>query len=85
MGLADSGRTADEQRVVGLRRHLGDRQRGGVRQTVAVADHELVEGELGVAERPGPELGPAFVDRACAPFVAVMPAARIEIDAVAYP
>ena len=51
VGLADTGRSADEQRVVGLRRHLGDGQRGGVREAVAVADHELVEGELGIAER----------------------------------
>ncbi len=51
MGLADAGRAADEQRVVRLRWHLGDRQRGGVGEPVAVADHELVEGELGVAER----------------------------------
>ena len=45
------GRAADEQRVVGLGGHLGDGQRGGVGEAVAVADHELVEGELGVAER----------------------------------
>ena len=49
--LADAGRAADEQRVVGLRGHLGDGQRGGVGEPVAVADHELVERELGVAER----------------------------------
>ena len=53
VGLADAGRSADEQRVVGLRRHLGDGQRGGVRQAVAVADHELVEAQLRIAERPG--------------------------------
>ncbi len=52
VGLADSRRTADEERVVGLRGHLGDRQRGGVGEPVAVADDELVEGELGVAQRP---------------------------------
>ncbi len=49
--LADARGPADEQRVVGLRGHLGDGQRGGVGEAVAVADHELVEGELGVAER----------------------------------
>ena len=53
MGLADAGRAADEQGVVGLGRHLGNGQRGGVGEPVAVADHELVERELGVAERPG--------------------------------
>ena len=53
VGLADAGRAADEQRVVGLRGHLGDGQRGGVGEPVAVADDELVEGELGVAERAG--------------------------------
>ena len=53
VGLADAGRPADEERVVGLRGHLGDGQRGGVGEAVAVADDELVEGELGVAERPG--------------------------------
>ena len=50
VGLADTGRAADEQRVVGLSRHLRDRQRGGVGQVVAVANHELVERELGVAQ-----------------------------------
>ena len=52
VGLADAGRPADEQRVVGLRRHLGDGQRGGVREAVGVADDELLEGQLRVAERP---------------------------------
>ncbi len=51
MGLADAGGAADEQRVVGLRGHLGDGQGGGVGEAVAVADDELLEGELGVAER----------------------------------
>ena len=49
--LADAGRPADEERVVRLRGHLGDGQRGGVGEAVGVADHELVEGQLGVAER----------------------------------
>ncbi len=53
MGLADAGRAADEERVVGLGRHLRDGQRGRVGETVAVADHELLEGQLGVAEGPG--------------------------------
>ena len=37
-----------EERVVGLTRRLGDRQRGGVREAVAVADDELVERVAGV-------------------------------------
>ncbi len=56
VGLADAGRTADEQRVVGLRGHLGDGQRRGVRKPVAVADDELLECQLGVAERPAPRV-----------------------------
>ena len=51
--LANARGAADEQRVVGLRGHLGDGQRGGVGEAVAVADDELVEGQLGVAERAG--------------------------------
>ena len=42
--LAEAGRAADEQRVVGQAGHLGDGQRGRVGEPVAVADHELVEG-----------------------------------------
>ena len=53
VGLADAGRAAEEQWVVCLGWHLCDRERGGVREPVAVADHELVEGQLGVAERTG--------------------------------
>jgi len=49
--LADAWWPADEQGVVRVSGHLGDRQRGGVGEPVAVADHELVEGQLGVAER----------------------------------
>ena len=43
VGLAEAGRAADEERVVGQAGHLGDRERGGVGEPVAVADHELVE------------------------------------------
>ena len=50
--LADAGRAADEQRVVRLGGHLGDGQGSGVGEAVGVADHELVERQLGVAERP---------------------------------
>ncbi len=52
MRLADARRPADEQRVVGLRGHLRDSQGGGVGQTVAVADHELIERELGIGHPP---------------------------------
>ena len=48
VGLAEPGRAADEQRVVGEPGHLGDGERGGVGEPVAVADDELVEGEAGV-------------------------------------
>ncbi len=51
--LADARGPEDEQWVVGLRGHLGHGQGGGVGEPVAVADHELVERQLGIAERPG--------------------------------
>ena len=57
MRLAEPGRAADEQRVVGERRHLGDRERGAVGEPVGVADDELVEREArvegDVGRRPG--------------------------------
>ena len=65
VGLAEPGRAADEERVVGQARHLGDGQRGGVGEPVAVADHELVEGEArvellgGGRARGPPAAGPA--------------------------
>ena len=43
VGLAEPGRGVEEQRVVGLAGQLGDRQRRGVGESVAVADDELVE------------------------------------------
>jgi hypothetical protein len=51
MRLADAGRAADEQRVVCVRGQLGDGQRRGVGEPVAVADHELPERELWVGGR----------------------------------
>ena len=42
--LAEPRLAVDEERVVGLGRHLGDGERGGVPEPVAVADDELVEG-----------------------------------------
>ena len=50
MSLAHAGGAADEQWVVGPGRHLGDGEGGGVGEAVGVADHELVERELGVRE-----------------------------------
>ena len=44
VGLAEPGRAVEEERVVGLRGGLGDGQRGGVGEAVAVADHEALEG-----------------------------------------
>ena len=44
----------DEERVVGLRRRLGDRERRRVREAVRRADHEQVEGVLRV--QPGQRL-----------------------------
>ena len=46
--LAEAGVAVDEERVVGLRRRLGDRERGGVREAVRRADHERVERVLRV-------------------------------------
>ena len=46
--LAEPGRAADEERVVGEAGHLGDGERGGVGEPVGVADHELVEREARV-------------------------------------
>ena len=61
--LAEPGRAADEQRVVGERRHLGDRERGAVGEPVGVADHELVEREArvegDVGRRPARAQAPA--------------------------
>ena len=60
--LADPGRAVQEERVVGLAGQLGDRQRRGVGEAVAVADHELVEGVLRVQ---------AGVRRSCSATAAV--------------
>ena len=44
VSLAEPGFAPDEQRVVGARRSLGDRERGGVSKPVRGADDERVEG-----------------------------------------
>ena len=48
MGLAEPGRSADVERVVGEAGQLGDGEGGRKGQPVAVADHELVERVAGV-------------------------------------
>jgi hypothetical protein len=51
MGLAETCRAVDEQRVVGLRGRFRDGECGGVREPVRRADHEEVERVLRV--QPG--------------------------------
>ncbi len=53
------GAAVDEQRVVRLRRRLRDRERRGVREAVRRADHEQVEGVLGVRLRAAHDATPA--------------------------
>ena len=48
VGLAESRVAVDEERVVGLGRRLGDRDRGGVREPIARTDDEVVEDVLRV-------------------------------------
>ena len=48
VGLAQAGLAVDEERVVGLGRRLGHRDRGGVGEPVAGADDEGLEGVLRV-------------------------------------
>src|SRR6266545_4582310 len=48
VGLAEPGAAVDEERVVRLRRRLGDGQRGRVCEAVRRADHERVERVLRV-------------------------------------
>ena len=55
VGLAQAGVAVDQQRVVGLARRLGDRDRGRVREPVGRADDEGLEGVLRV--EPGLERG----------------------------
>ena len=45
--LAEADTAVDEERVVGLRRQLGDRLAGGLGELVGVADHEGLEGVAG--------------------------------------
>ena len=57
VGLAEPGRAVQEERVVRLGRQLGDGQRGGVGEAVALADHELVEAVLRVEPAAGGGVG----------------------------
>ena len=52
VGLAQSGRAVDEERVVGAGRGLGDRERGGVGEAVRRADDEVLERVAGVQRGP---------------------------------
>ena len=49
MRLAHARRAIDEERVVGVPGHLGDGECSCVGKSVAIADHEMLEGELRVA------------------------------------
>jgi hypothetical protein len=51
--LAEPGPAVDEERVVGLAGQLRDGERGGVGETVAAADDELLEGVLRIQARIG--------------------------------
>src|SRR5438552_12376280 len=48
MRLPEAGAAVDEERVVCLRRRLGDRERGRMREAVRRPDDERVEGVFGV-------------------------------------
>ena len=52
VGLAEPGWAVEEERVVGLRRGLRDRQRRRVGDPVSLADYEAVEGVIEVEIRP---------------------------------
>ena len=66
--LPEPGRAVEEERVVGLSRHLSRGQRGGVGEAVALADDELLEAVLGVEagslRRAGSGFGGGVVIRA---------------------
>ena len=51
VGLAEPGVAVDEERVVRLRRRLGDGDRGGMGEAVGLADDEVVERVLRVQAR----------------------------------
>ena len=53
VGLAEAGAAVDEERVVGLRRRLGDRERGRVGEAVRRADHEESKVYLGFRPSSG--------------------------------
>ena len=90
MRLAEAGRAADEERVVGEAGHLGDRERRGVGEAVRVADDELLEGVAGVeaprrvggvrrARPPSARHGGAIAPRGAVVCAVVVPG-RDELD-----
>ena len=56
VGLAEAHAAVEEERVVAVRRVLGDGARGGVGELVRLADHEGAEHVLRVEVRRGDEL-----------------------------
>ena len=76
--LAEPGAAVDEERVVRLRRRLGDRERGRVRETVRRADHERVERVLRVHARRPP--APAAGARSTGPLCSPSPLGDLELD-----
>ena len=53
VSLAHAGRTVDEQGVIHLPRGLGHGDGGGVGEAVRRANHEVIEGELGIKVHGG--------------------------------
>ena len=68
VGLTHAGRAVDEQGIIHLPRIFGDGDGGTVGKPVAGADHEIIEGELGVKVHGGDGL--AFVAEGIAFFIA---------------
>ena len=64
VGLAHAHAAIQEERIVGARRPLGHRQRGGARKLVAVADDEGVEGVARVELRGGGPVEARLLGRA---------------------
>ena len=63
VGLAHADATVQEQRVVGLGRSFRDCARGGMRELVARADDESVEGVLGIQLRRAVPVEALLADR----------------------
>ena len=78
--LAEPGRPADEERVVGEAGQLGDGERGGVGEPVGVADDELLERVARVEGSAGPGRARALAG-ARSPWPAARVGRRDELDA----